>query len=288
MAVWKLDSLVGQLAGKNYISDIISRNPALSSRFIGTSIRFDNHQIFPYGYDVYFVVGNGREDKMIFPITTGEIKIENDSNNETVTLINEGEINIVKSPPLTTYEFEARFPMRDYPYSRSNSQYNGVGTKSDFKEYFDFFKNLKANKKKFQFKVLRPNWNTDETVTLEEFTITESTDNGDDVLIKFELKQAKSYGVQLLTEETQSSTSTTTKPRDDSNKPASTSSTYTVKKGDTLWSIAKKYYGKGSEWRKIYNANKNVVESTAKKYGKQSSSNGHWIYPKTTLTIPAK
>jgi hypothetical protein len=32
-------------------------------------------------------------------------------------------------------------------------------------------------------------------------------------------------------------------------------STYTVKKGDTLWSIAKKYYGDGKKWRKILEAN---------------------------------
>lgn len=31
---------------------------------------------------------------------------------------------------------------------------------------------------------------------------------------------------------------------------------YTVKKGDTLKSLAKKYYGKSSKWKKIYNANK--------------------------------
>ena len=67
---------------------------------------------------------------------------------------------------------------------------------------------------------------------------------------------------------------------------ASKSQTYTVKKGDCLWSIAKAAYGSGSKWKAIYEANKAVIESTAKKYGKSSSSNGHWIYPGTVLTIP--
>ena len=34
---------------------------------------------------------------------------------------------------------------------------------------------------------------------------------------------------------------------------------YTVKKGDTLWNIAKKYYGDGRKWRKILEANPNCL-----------------------------
>jgi len=35
--------------------------------------------------------------------------------------------------------------------------------------------------------------------------------------------------------------------------------TYTVKKGDSLWNIAKKYYGDGTKWRKILSANPNCL-----------------------------
>ncbi len=40
--------------------------------------------------------------------------------------------------------------------------------------------------------------------------------------------------------------------------------TYTVKKGDTLWRIAKKYYGNGAKYIKIYNANKNIIKNPNK------------------------
>lgn len=63
-------------------------------------------------------------------------------------------------------------------------------------------------------------------------------------------------------------------------------SKYTVKSGDTLWSIAKKYYGSGAKYIKIYNANKTIIEKKAKARGKSSSNKGHWIYPGTVLTIP--
>lgn len=83
---------------------------------------------------------------------------------------------------------------------------------------------------------------------------------------------------------------TTTKAKVVSKPRASKTTTkkkYTVKKGDNLWKIARKFYGgSGSTWKKIYNANKSIIEKTAKKYGRKSSSNGHWIYPGTVLTIP--
>lgn len=62
--------------------------------------------------------------------------------------------------------------------------------------------------------------------------------------------------------------------------------THTVKKGDCLWNIAKKYYGNGAKWTTIYKANKTVIENRAKKAGKKSSNNGNLIFPGTKLTIP--
>ena len=62
---------------------------------------------------------------------------------------------------------------------------------------------------------------------------------------------------------------------------------YTVKKGDTLWRIAKQHYGNPLKWPTIYDANAAVIKATAKRYRKRNSDHGHWIYPGTVLTIPA-
>lgn len=66
---------------------------------------------------------------------------------------------------------------------------------------------------------------------------------------------------------------------------------YTIKKGDTLWEIAQKFLGAGAKWETIYNANKEIIESTAKSRWKaagitRDSEHGHWIFPGTTITIP--
>lgn len=61
---------------------------------------------------------------------------------------------------------------------------------------------------------------------------------------------------------------------------------YTVVSGDTLWGISRKFYGTGTKYNVIYDANAELIESTAKAHGKKSSSNGHWIWPGEVLTIP--
>ena len=236
----------------------------------------------PYGYHFYFKDGS---NVLTFPITPAELSIKVGSKNKVVTLIGEGDINILKSPSLVEVEFEARFPMRKYPYSRSFSS---------FEKYFKKFEELKEDKKSFRFIVARttPNgkrtWDTNLLVALEDFELTESADEGDDVLITFKLKQYKEYGVKTVkvTSSKPETTSTSETPRSTDNK-ATKPEPYTIKSGDTLWGIAKAKYGNGAKWTTIYEANKSVIESTAKKYGKQSSSNGHWIYPGTQLTIPA-
>ena len=79
-------------------------------------------------------------------------------------------------------------------------------------------------------------------------------------------------------------------PKESSKKSTtgSKTTTYTIKSGDTLYRIAQSQLGKASRYPEIYNLNKSKIEAEAKKHGKKSSDNGHWIYPGTTLTIPKK
>ncbi|WP_165430452.1 cutinase family protein [Streptomyces sp. BK239] len=67
----------------------------------------------------------------------------------------------------------------------------------------------------------------------------------------------------------------------------STPSHLAVAVNDTLWDLAATYLGNATDWRAIYNANRSLIERTAQAYGRPTSDNGHWIFPGTTLALPA-
>lgn len=50
--------------------------------------------------------------------------------------------------------------------------------------------------------------------------------------------------------------------------------THTVVSGDTLWGIAQKYYGNGTQWPKIFDANRDKIKDP------------HWIFPAQVFVIP--
>ena len=60
-----------------------------------------------------------------------------------------------------------------------------------------------------------------------------------------------------------------------SSSTARSEKTYVVKSGDSLSKIAKREYGNANEWRRIFDANKDVLTDPDK------------IYPGQTLKIPS-
>jgi nucleoid-associated protein YgaU len=71
----------------------------------------------------------------------------------------------------------------------------------------------------------------------------------------------------------QSGSSTTAPKQSDA---ATGRHTYTVQKGDTLSAIAKREYGDASEWKRIYEANRDTVKDP------------DLIHPGQQLTIPSR
>lgn len=225
------------------------------------------------------------------PFAPSKLKVTIGSNNQTVDLINGGEINILKNPKLTEIEFDCELPR--------GRQYAFANTLVSSKTYTDYFEKLMLNRTPTKLVITRPNpflkgstgiggtikdfESTVLDVSLEGYSLEEDAENAYDIKVSLKFKEYISYGTvkkKFVPDGNGVTVSNTT-------KPVKTSKTYVVKSGDCLWNISRKFYGSSNKWKTIYNANKAIIEETAKKYGKKSSSNGHWIYPGTVLVIPS-
>lgn len=82
------------------------------------------------------------------------------------------------------------------------------------------------------------------------------------------------FGKSLKVSSSKKSTKKETNKVNSSTKADSAKRTYTVKKGDCLWNIAKKYYGDGRKYTKIYDANTSKI------------ANPNLIYVGQKLVIP--
>lgn len=134
-------------------------------------------------------------DKLLLPVTPSDLSIQINNKNENVTLINDGEINILKQAGLTEISFTFMIPAQKYPFAHYYIASSVI---------LSFLEKLKTDKEPFQFIVTRMNLNkfdyaTNIKVALEDYEIVESADNGADINIVINLKQYKDYGTQKLT-----------------------------------------------------------------------------------------
>lgn len=194
------------------------------------------------------------------------VKIKN--KNKTLVLLNEGEINFLRAAGLTEITLPLTFSML-------------TGSRAP-DHYLALLEKLKTEKKPTQFILVRVSpdgrnlYDTNMKVSVEDYSIVEDAKEGLDVSVDVSLKQWRDYGTKIVTvqedEESGEQTVTTQEERDDSTAP--TVSEHTVKSGDTLWALAAKYYGDGSQYTKIYEANKDKI------------SDPNLIYPGQVFTIP--
>ena len=56
-------------------------------------------------------------DGVLFPVAPSKVTVKINNQNETVTLINEGEANILKAAGLSDVEFDLLLPNTEYPFA---------------------------------------------------------------------------------------------------------------------------------------------------------------------------
>lgn len=218
------------------------------------------------------------------PVPPSKLEIKTKSRNKTIDLLNDGEVSVLKEGGLAEISFTALLPRFKLPFSSP--------VHLDPSVYLTLFELYKTEKTVFQFIVIRtlPNFlplkPTNIKCTLEDFTVIEDASNGLDITVNITLKQYKEAGLKILKNlataltvagavmATGSAVATAIVNSNRSKETAPKNKTYTVKKGDTLYGIAKKELGDGSKWKEIYNLNKDKIK------------NPDLIYPDQKLTLP--
>lgn len=204
----------------------------------------------------YFYLGT-----MLLPVTPKAVTFSYGSQNKTYTLIDDGEINILKKSALCDISFDFLLPAHNYAFKSSVN----LGQQT----YLELLKKLKEDKKPFQFIIVRAGNGslmnlrtfTNVKAALESYIVTESSDNGLDMLVSVKLKEFRPYGTKRV--KVNGTTGTIESKRDTSNAPKPANNKVVKVKGDdTMWKMTKLNYGSGDNWKQVaeYNGIKNPNE----------------------------
>jgi LysM repeat protein len=220
-------------------------------------------------YEVYV-------DDMRLPLPPEKIPVKYSGQNKTVNLINGEEINLVKSFGLAEISIDVIIPQMDYPCAVWD------GSIDSAEDFLERLQELKDGQSPFEFTVIRQGmggnslFDTSMDVTMEDYKVTDDVNEGLDLIVSLTMKEYKSYGTKIMNfiidEEKQEIESGQQEGERQGELPPVKS--YTVAKGDCLWSIAKKQLGNGSRWQEIHNLNRDKI------------TNPNLIYPGQVLTMP--
>lgn len=227
---------------------------------------------------------NGGTEEIELPLAPEQFKTKVGNKNKTIELVSVGEVNIPKDIGLREFSFEILLPKdstlvtgtKTYLDKDDNVLFANEYLQMNFHEpiwYLSRFRELKADAEPFYFVIIRQlvySYNADGSinykylfggnlkVTMEDYTVEENAGEEGDYWVDIKLKEYREVGVVKKIEETGEISdigkiiATEQKQRE---KAGDIPEFYTVKENDTLWNIAKKYFGDGSKYTTLMKMN---------------------------------
>lgn len=198
------------------------------------------------------------QEAITMPVTPPDFAVERGRRVDNISMAQTGEVNLPGLRMLFNHQMEFLLPSSARNYADTGWTGQAWLTADRLSEWAE-------NGDVVRFIVSGTSVNV--PVLLESVTAGEE-DGTNDVVVKIVFREYR-----YLTAETvvQAATGNTSRP---SETATAAVTTYTVKKGDTLWGIARKYYGNGSPCYKLATWN--------------GIKNANLIYPGQKITIPDK
>lgn len=195
---------------------------------------------------------NAEKEKMRIPVLPEVFKVKNGSKNDFVNVTGLGEIVIIQSRPAMQFSFSSFFPA---------TRFQGLQTKK-MREPLNLIKKInkwKSNGKPVHF--ICTSADVDLYCTIEDFNYEESGGDVGTYKYSITLKEYREIAIRQVDVDKKKKKAKVKKGAKQRVNNKEKPKTYKVKTGDCLWNIAKKYYGDGAQWKKIYNANKKIIGS---------------------------
>jgi len=214
-----------------------------------------------------WITHDAERNKLRLPVLPEKFTVSIGSKNSSVNVAELGEIVIKQARPAYQLSFSSFFPVGRFSGLTVDALPNPLDAVGKIKSWLESDKPVR---------VVLTDMGVSMFCTIENFSYYEQ--GGDVGTIYYDLKlkeyrevTARQVKIENVANTPTAKVSKTPERVDNSVQPQ----TYTVKSGDCLWNIAKKYYGKGADYTKIFNANKDKI------------NNPNLIYPGQVLTIPA-
>lgn len=203
--------------------------------------------------DFYLSFNNGAE-QLRLPINPSSFEVYQKHNNTVVNISSIGELNLIGKSGLTTFKISSFFPSKEYHFCK----YTGFPKPY---ECVKMIQNWKKQNKPIRLIITETLINY--AVTIESFSFSEN-DGTRDVDFDLELREYVFAQNKTPTNQVSTTSSASVKVPQTKRETKEVSSSYTVKKGDTLYAIAKKLTGDGSNYKAI--ANNNGISNPDKIY----------------------
>lgn len=198
-----------------------------------------------------FWLKKDNDDKLLFPVNPESFQISVKHNNTVLNISKRGDINLLGMSGLNEGVISSFFPAQNYNFVNTangykNNPYDYINQLIRWKDSHSILRLLIGSKINIQ-------------VVIESLKYGEEDGTGD---VYFDLS-LKEY-VEITVEKVTSAFKKKYKKKSSRSKKSTKQTKYKVKKGDTLYKIAKKFYGKGKKWKKIYKANKKKIPNPNK------------------------
>ena len=222
-------------------------------------------------YEIWLSQGKERLRLPVLPIDSG-LSIDNPTSNESHKVSKLGEVTVLQDPDSKIFAFSSIFPLNYGPYC----EYRKIPKPQNTVKLVEKWQ---SNGLPIRF-ILAGKVN--KLVSIESFHYREQGGSVGDLYYDITLKEYRQISVRQVTHKPAPRPSPPAKPK---TKAKPSVKTHTVKKGDTLWALAGKYYKNSTQWRKIWNvkANKDMMVKRDKRNLKQP---GHWLHIGQKIIIP--